>query len=213
MKKWAAFCTYIDSATFKLLCSLCALKKPEKLTLEQLQSKLDAQFGTKKLVLAEHYQFYNYRHYEGQSLTNYIPKLCHLMATCDWSEEQLEDNIRDKFVMGLRNECLLQQLLTQDHKKPLQDLIEFACAFEVAECESLKRMDSEKKEDNVAATAKFKLAAHSSGTRETWKPTNDFPVVAINSNFTPVLAVKENILEAAAVFAMSNARNAVNWGI
>ena len=54
-KKRAAFCTYIDSATFKLLCSLCAPSKLEELTFEQLQSKLDGQFGTKKLVLAEHY--------------------------------------------------------------------------------------------------------------------------------------------------------------
>jgi len=115
---------YTDFTTFKLHCSLCALKKPKELTLEQLQSKLDAQFGTKKLVLAERYQFYNYRQYKGQSLTDYIAKLRHLVATCDWSEEQLEDNIHNKFVMGLRNEHLLQQLLIQDHKKPLQNLME-----------------------------------------------------------------------------------------
>ena len=28
-KQCAALCTYIDSSTFKLLCSLCAPKKPE----------------------------------------------------------------------------------------------------------------------------------------------------------------------------------------
>ena len=52
-KKRAAFCTYIDTTTFKLLCSLCAPKKPEELTFEQLKAKLDTQYGTKKIVLAE----------------------------------------------------------------------------------------------------------------------------------------------------------------
>jgi len=138
MKKQAAFYTYIDSTTFKLLCSLCALKKPEELTLEQLQSKLYAQFGTKKLVLAKCYQFYNYRQHEGQSLTDNIAELRHLAASCDWSEEQLEDNIHKKICDGLRNERLLQQLLMQDHKKPLQDLMKLTCVFEAAERESFK---------------------------------------------------------------------------
>ena len=35
VKKRAAFCTYIDTTTFKLLCSLCAPKKPEELSFEQ----------------------------------------------------------------------------------------------------------------------------------------------------------------------------------
>ena len=54
-KKQGAFCTYIDSATFKLLCSLYALKKPEELTFEAMKAKPDSQYGAKKLVLAERY--------------------------------------------------------------------------------------------------------------------------------------------------------------
>ena len=47
-KKRAAFCTYIDTATFKLLCSLYAPKKPEELSFKQLKVKLDLQYDTKK---------------------------------------------------------------------------------------------------------------------------------------------------------------------
>ena len=74
-KKRAAFCTYIDTVTFKLLCSLCAPKQPEELSFEQLKAKLDSQYDTKKLVLAEWYQFYNYKQREGQSLIEYIAEL------------------------------------------------------------------------------------------------------------------------------------------
>ena len=54
--------------------------------------------------------------------------------------------------MGLQNERFLQQLLTQDHKKPLEELVELARVFEAAEHESLKRVDLDKKQDNVTAT-------------------------------------------------------------
>ena len=155
-KKRAAFCTYIDSATFKLLCSLCAPRKPEEINFEELKAKLDSQYGTKKLVLAERYRFYNYRQLDGQLLRDYITELRRLAATCEWSAEHLENNLRDKFVMGLRNERLLQQLLMQDHRKPLTELVELAHTFKAAERESLKRVDTNKSDATVAASSKAK---------------------------------------------------------
>ena len=56
--------------------------------------------------------FYSFKQREGQSLTVYLAELQKLATTCDWKEEQLAENLRDKFVMGLHNERLLQQLLT-----------------------------------------------------------------------------------------------------
>ena len=163
-KKRAAFCTYIDSATFKLLCSLCAPKKPEELTFEAMKAKLDSQYGTKKLVLAERYRFYNYKQREGQSLPDYIAELRCLAITCEWSEQHLEDNLRDKFVMDLRNERLLQQLLTQDHTKPLAELMELVHTFEAAERETFKRVDTSNSESSVAAS-KAKAQGHSKSNR------------------------------------------------
>ena len=44
-KMRAAFCTFIGSDTFKLLCSLCTPKKPEECQYEDLKKKLDEQYG------------------------------------------------------------------------------------------------------------------------------------------------------------------------
>ena len=138
-KKRAAFCTSIGSETFKLLCTLCAPAKPEECTYETLKTKLNSQFGVKKLVLAERYRFYVYKQQDKQSLSEYLAELRRLASTCQWSEEYLADNLRDKFVMGLRNERLLQQLLTQDHTKSLDDLFQLAITFEAAERETVQR--------------------------------------------------------------------------
>ena len=105
-KMQAAFCTFIGSDIFKLLCTLCAPKKPEECTYDALKTKLNAQYGVKRLVLVECYHFHNYKPTVGQSLTDYLAELCQLSATHDWTEPQNADNLRDKFVMGLKNECL-----------------------------------------------------------------------------------------------------------
>ena len=150
-KKRAACCTYIGSETFTLLCSFCTPGKPEDKTYEELKEKLDKQYGVKKLVLAERYRFYWYKQSKTQSLIDYVAELRKLALTCDWNEAQLADNLRDKFVMGLYNERLLQQLLTHDHKKSLEDLFQHALTFEAAEQESLKR--AETPTDNTTVNA------------------------------------------------------------
>ena len=154
MKKRAAFCMYIGSETFTLLCSLCAPWKPEEGTYESLKEKLDQQYGVKKLVLVECYCIYSYKQSKMQSPTDYVAELRKLALMCDWNGEQLADNLRDKFVMGLYNEYLLQQLFTHDHKKLLDDLLQHALTFEAAERESLKRADTTT--DNSTTVNAFK---------------------------------------------------------
>ena len=46
--------------------------------------------------------------------------------------------------MGLRNERLLQQLLMQDHRKPLANLLELARTFEAAKRETVKQGDADR---------------------------------------------------------------------
>ena len=50
-KKRAAFCTYVGSETFSLLCSLYTPGKPEERTYEALKGKLDKQYGVKNWFL------------------------------------------------------------------------------------------------------------------------------------------------------------------
>ena len=157
-KKRAAFCTFIDSETFKLLCTLCTPKKPEECTYVELKDKLNKQFRTKKLVLAECYPFYAYKQHKKQSLSEYLAELRRLASTCQWSEGYLADNLRDKFVMGLRNERILQQLLTQDHTKSLNELFQLATTIEAAEQETVKRSEVDltaEEEPSVSALEKF----------------------------------------------------------
>ena len=75
-KMRAAFCTFIKSDAFMLLCSLCTPKKPEVCSYKTLKAKMDSQYGTKKLVLAEQYCFYSYKQQKGQSLAIICDLIC-----------------------------------------------------------------------------------------------------------------------------------------
>ena len=85
---------------------------------------------------------------------DYVAELRKLALTCGWSDAQLADSLRDKFMMGLYNECLLHQLLTHDHKKSLDNLLQHALMFETAKQESLKR--AETSTDNSTTMNSFK---------------------------------------------------------
>jgi len=79
-----------------------------------MQETLDKQYGIKRLVLAERHRFYSYKKGKTQPLSEYVSELWRLALTCDWNQAQLADNLHDKFVMGLYNERLLQQLVKQN---------------------------------------------------------------------------------------------------
>ena len=85
-KMRATFCTFIGLAAFKLLCSVCSPKKPEECTYDTLKTKMDSQYGVKKLVLEERYCFYSFKQCEGQSSTVYLAELWKLATTCDWTK-------------------------------------------------------------------------------------------------------------------------------
>ena len=64
--------------------------------------------------------------------------------------------------MGIHSERLIQQVLTQDHKKPPEELFELARIFEVAEKESLKRA-----EDSHASINSSTVTAAVTGSKPT----------------------------------------------
>jgi len=76
--------------------------------------------------------------------------------------------------MELYNECLLQQLLTQDHKTSLEDLFQQALTFEAAEQESLKCAESGTAANSVNAfnQGSRKLRSTIKGQRSTNKSTD-----------------------------------------
>ena len=125
---------------------------------------------------------------DGQLLTDYLAELRQLSATCDWIEPQIADNLCDKFVMGLKNERLLQQLLTKDHKKPLEELFQLALTFEAAEKESLKRANvGSASNSTTVAAIRHNKSKQKSGSQGQKKPV-PCQTSGTNSNTTHLCA-------------------------
>ena len=109
--------------------------------------------------------------------------------------------------MGLRNEHFLQQLLTQDHMKPLAKRMELAHTFEAAERETFKRVNTNNSENDITAS-KAKTQGQTNDTKERSNRHNARPV-EILSHYN-VQAMDVNILEILAIFEISNARDAIS---
>ena len=166
-KKRAAFCTFIGSETFKLLCTLCTPKKPEECTYVELKDKLNKQFGTKKLVLAERYRFYAYKQHKRQLLSEYLAEIRRLASTCQWSEGYLADNLRDKFVMGLRNERILQQLYSRriTQNRWMNSSMQLATTIEAAERETVKRSEVDRTTEEELSVSALRNSRPPKGTQ------------------------------------------------
>ena len=85
-------------------------KQAEGVLVRDTENEARCSVWSEETGLVERYHFYNYKQTDGQSLTDYLAELRRLLATCDWTEPQIADNLCVKFIMGLKNECLLQQL-------------------------------------------------------------------------------------------------------
>ena len=71
-------------------------------------------FAPKKLVIAERYRFHNCAQREGESVTVFAANLKHLASTCQFGT-QLNGDLRDRFVCGLRSKETQKKLLTEEH--------------------------------------------------------------------------------------------------
>jgi len=95
---------------------------------------------------------------------------------------------KPSFVMGLRNEHLLQQLLTQDHTKSLDQLFQVATTFEAAENEALKCVECESQTSVAPVTGKNPKSVPRSSPRSVSSSLVQFSSLPKNS-FIPIVPV------------------------
>ena len=103
--------TSIGSNCFRVLKDLVFPNAPNTRTLDQLATLLREHFKPTRLKIAERYRFHSAVHQQGQSIPDFVRELKKLAGTCEFTNEQLNDNLRNRlFVdyvhnMSSRNSC------------------------------------------------------------------------------------------------------------
>ena len=103
---------------------------PNTKRFDQLGTLLREHFKPTVLKIAERYRFHSAVQQQGQSIADFVRELKKLAGTCEFTNEQLNDNLRDRFICGLRSQHVKQKLLSKNFT--FQEAVNEAIAQEAA---------------------------------------------------------------------------------
>lgn len=109
--KVPCFLSLIGPKVFKLVSDLVSPKSPGSCTYDELEKALSDHFKPQVVLIYERFQFHKRNQKEGESVSDFSAALKSLARTCDFGSN-LEDQLRDRFVVGLRDEASQRTLLT-----------------------------------------------------------------------------------------------------
>lgn len=92
-----------------------APETPKDKSFDDLTALLKTYFEPKKLVIAEHFNFYRRDQHDGESIMDFVAELRQLTLNCEF-ETSLNQALRDRFICGLRRESTQKRLLSEDKK-------------------------------------------------------------------------------------------------
>ncbi|XP_071057071.1 uncharacterized protein [Onthophagus taurus] len=107
----AMLITVMGVESFDILTDLCS-KKPEDEKFEDLVVKMEKHFNPKPSEIAEHYKFRRTVQEPEENITNFMVKLKKFAKNCNFGA-QLEENLRDQIVFGLKSEIIRQRLFSE----------------------------------------------------------------------------------------------------
>ncbi|PFX19607.1 hypothetical protein AWC38_SpisGene15984 [Stylophora pistillata] len=129
-KRRAILLTSIGSTSYRVLKDLAFPDAPNTKTFDQLATLLRAHFRPTRLTVAERYRFHSACQKPSQSISEYVRTLKKLAGTCEFTNEQLNESLRDRFICGLHSEQIKQKLLSRNFT--FQEAVDTAIAQEAA---------------------------------------------------------------------------------
>ena len=111
-KQVLVFLNAIGASMYSLARSLLAPTDPMTKLLKEITDMLSAHFEPKPQIVVERYHFHKREQASGESVADYVAELRRLASKCKF-ENFLDDALRDRFIVGLRNNNILKRLLTE----------------------------------------------------------------------------------------------------
>ena len=133
-KQVAVLSTVIGSSTYALLTSLLAPCKLHEKSFAEFSETLHRHFDPKPLVIAERFHFHRRNQVSGESISEYVAELRRLATHCEFGD-YLQQDLRDRFVCGIRHENTQKRLLTETILT-LTKVIETTRSVEAAEAQA-----------------------------------------------------------------------------
>ena len=130
-KRVPAFLSIIGPKIYGLVKDLVSPKSPKDCTFDELVKTLTNHYKPQVIVIYERFKFYRRCQESHENVSAFVAALKSLAATCDFGDK-LEEMLRDKLVMGLREESTQRVLLTEK-SLTFTRAVEIAVAREAAD--------------------------------------------------------------------------------
>ncbi len=121
-KKTLLLINFLGAEQYRLLSTLTAPEKPNKLDFKTLVALMREQYTSKRLMMKERALFYSRTQLAGETLTTFDTTLKTLADKCAFGA-YLDDMLRDRFILGIRSEDVRKRLMVEekiDHKKAFE---------------------------------------------------------------------------------------------
>ena len=128
-KRKAILISSIWGETYRVLKDMCYPDTPASRTYDQLFTHLRSYYAPKKLAVAERYRFHNTKQKPGQSICEFATFLKKIASCCNFGND-LQMNLRDRFICGFQSENLQRKLSSED--LTFQQALDKAVADEAA---------------------------------------------------------------------------------
>ncbi|XP_063374907.1 uncharacterized protein LOC134662567 isoform X2 [Cydia amplana] len=116
---------------YELLSNLTSPKKPADMTYAEVIKIMSEHIEPKPSFMAERYRLRQRRQGDKETVAQYLSDLKKLAKHCEFSTT-LEDNLRDQFVCGLKNDTIRQRLFAETGLTYIK-AVQLALSLEAAE--------------------------------------------------------------------------------
>ena len=130
VKRKAILLTSVGTEAYKTVRDLSYPAKPQDKSYNDIAGILRKHYRPHRLVGTERFRFRGAKQDSGQSINDFAINLKKLVSTCEFTGDQLEQNLKDQFVHGLQSGSVKEKLIARDCT--FNEAVEAALAEEIA---------------------------------------------------------------------------------
>ena len=133
-KKRQVLLSCVGSETYHLIKTLVSPDSPGDKSYDELTALVKNHLDPAPSKIVTRFKFGSLSRKEGESIASFVVQLRQLALNCGFTD--LEERLRDRFVIGINNEKIQTKLLSMDDSLTFKTALETALAMESAEVNS-----------------------------------------------------------------------------
>ncbi|XP_038063052.1 uncharacterized protein LOC119733752 [Patiria miniata] len=160
----AMFLHSIGPHYYNVVRELVAPSKPSTLSYGELKKILRKHLKAPPIIVAERRKLIKRDQMSSESIADYVVALKHLSLHCNYGDN-LDENLRDRFISGLRSESTSLKLMEKARDKPALTFVE---AVDFAQSREVTFAEARSMRDDMSNPVKSKTSVNA--VRQNFKP-------------------------------------------